>query len=106
MGTIKCTFKCKLVEFQDGQYKNYVFLNLEETTDIFMKYITATQVPNWNQQEIKIGDTGYLECEYVKPGDTYLRKDKDIPERYNYSACYLLKFIKDTPKVDIKEFKF
>jgi hypothetical protein len=52
-----------------------------------------------------MGDTGFVECEYVDAGDEYYKRDSGNKETYKYTQCYFLNFIKDKDKLD-NNFKF
>lgn len=103
---MRTTFRGKLLAEQDDFYKNYVFQNLDEKTDSMLRYITVTRLPNWNGEEPKIGDTGFIECEYVEAGDEYFQRNTGSREQYRYTSCYFLNFIKDKEKAEYKEYKF
>lgn len=55
---------------------------------------------------LTIGDTGYVECDYVNAGDKYYQVSTGEVQTYNYTVCYLLNFIKQQPKTTTKEFEF
>ena len=103
---MRCTVHGKLLAIQDDFYKNYVFQNLDERQNSLLRYITVTRLPNWNGIEPEIGDTGFLECEYVDAGEEYFQRNTGSREQYRYTSCYFLNFIKDKEKTEYKEYKF
>lgn len=103
---MKTTFKVQLVAVSDEQYKSYVFKNLDELENSFLRYITAVRCPNWEGYFPQIGDIGYVLCEYVEAGENYFNRSSGETSQYNYSNCYFLNFVKDTEKITNKEFKF
>jgi hypothetical protein len=40
------TIKAQLVAIQQGLYTNYVFKNLDEAENSFIRYVTVTKCPN------------------------------------------------------------
>ena len=103
---MRVTIRGQLVAIQEELYTNYVFKNLDEFDNSFMRYVTLTQCPNWMGTKPKIGDVGFVEYEYVEAGDNYFCKGTGNTSQYNYTACYFISFIKDLEKVINKEFKF
>lgn len=100
------TIRSKLVAKQDGVYKNYVFQNLDQENNSIFKYITVTECPNWNlTKNLKIGDIGYLEYEFVEAGDEYFKRDSKETKQYNFTTNYLLNFIEEKEKINT-EYKF
>lgn len=103
---MKATIRAKLVAKQSGVYANYVFEDLNEETSSLGKYVTVTIPPNWqNVREIKVGDCGFLEYDYVSAGESYLQRATNTTNTYKYTANYFMNFIKDT-KEDNKEYNF
>ena len=95
----------KLVAKQDGVYKNYVFQNLDQAENSIFKYITVTICPNWQNEDVKIGDVGYVEYDFVEAGENYFERDSKEVKQYNYSTNYFINFI--TKREDInKDYKF
>ena len=90
---------------QPGQYTVYVFKNLDEPNNSLLRYFTVTVPPNWNYTKPEIGDTGYVECEYVNAGETYYKTSTGTNETYNYTVCYMINFIKKQ-LINQKEFNF
>lgn len=43
---MKSTFRVQLVATSDEQYKIFVFKNLDELENSFLRYITAVRCPN------------------------------------------------------------
>lgn len=72
-----------------------VFQNLDEPNNSLLRYITVTKLPNWTGINPQIGDTGFLECEYVNAGDEYVQRNTGNKEVYKYTQCYFLNFIKE-----------
>lgn len=103
---MRTTFYGEVVAIQPGQYTLYVFKNLDEGNNSLLRYITTTQLPNWNCPKLSIGDVGYVECEYVNAGDEYLKVSTGTVETYNYTVCYLINFIYKQKEVKQKEFNF
>lgn len=103
---MRTTFFGEVVAVQPGQYKMYVFKNLDEKDNSLLRYFTVTQLPNWNIENLDIGDTGFVECEYVNAGDQYYQVSTQEIQTYNYTVCYLLNFIKQQQKIINKDFKF
>ena len=103
---MRTTFLGQVVATQPGQYKMYVFKNLDENDNSLLRYFTVTQPPNWNVEDLDIGDTGFVECDYVNAGDKYYQVSTREMQTYNYTVCYLLNFIKQKPKITNKDFKF
>lgn len=92
---------------QEELYTNYVFENINEPYESEYKYITCTKLPNWNfNQNLKKGDVGFLQCEYVTAGDAYFKNTTKTSEQYNYTTCYFVNFIKEKDKINEKEFEF
>ena len=92
------TIHCKIVAIEDGQYTAIVVedLNRIETDDL--KYVTVVKCPNWDISTFEIGDTGYLQFQYVEGGKTqwYNKDSKD----------YFISFIKEKDICNQKEFNF
>lgn len=103
---MKVTIHAKLVAKQEDFYKLLVFQNLDEPNNSLMRYITTTILPNWKIDEPEIGDTGFIECEYVDAGDEYFQRTTGNKELYRYTSCYLLNFIKDKEIVKTTNYKF
>lgn len=103
---MRTTFFGQVVATQPGQYTLYVFKNLDEKENSILRYFTVTQPPNWDVPSLSIGDTGYVECDYVNAGDTYYQVSTGETQTYNYTVCYLLNFIEKQPTITTKEFEF
>ena len=103
---MRVTYFWEVVAIQEGRYVSYVFKNLDEVNDSLLRYITVTKIPNWDIPSLVIGDVGYFECEYVNAGDTYYKTSTETTERYNYTSCYLLNFIRKDKQINQKEFNF
>lgn len=97
------TIHAKLVAEQtDGMgYTSYVFEDIEAKDNDF-KYVMCVRFPNWEQGPINLNDIGYLNIRYVEEGvDKWFDGTNFIP--YKYTNIIFIKFIKEKPKVDIKE---
>lgn len=103
---MKATIHAKLVAKQDNIYPLLVFQNLEEPENSMMRYVTVTKLPNWNGICPEIGDSGFLECEYVDAGDEYYQRNTGTREAYKYTSCYFLTFIKEKEKINSKDYNF
>ena len=103
---MRTTFKGEIVAIQPGQYTLYVFKNLDENDNSLLRYVTVTKLPNWNIPDLKIGDVGYFECDYVNAGDSYYQVSTNTHQIYNYTICYLINFIKKQEDIKEKEFNF
>ena len=76
-----------------GNYITYVFENLN-WKDYNMQFIMCVQFPNWNQDEISIGDAGYVNVRYVKEGISQWY-DGEKMNVYKYTNVVFLKFVKE-----------
>ena len=103
---MKTTIRGKLVAKLDEQYTTMVFQNLDEPNNSILRYVTVTKLPNWTGSIPDIGDTGFLECEYVNAGDEYYQRNTGSKEVYKYTQCYFLNFIKDKEKIENNNYKF
>lgn len=103
---MRTTFLGEVVATQPGQYTLYVFKNLDEKESSLFRYFTVTQPPNWDIPSLSIGDTGYVECDYVNAGDSYYQVSTGEMQTYNYTVCYLLNFIEKQSTITTKEFEF
>lgn len=103
---MKTTIRGKLVAKLDEQYTTMVFQNLDEPNNSILRYVTVTKLPNWIGSIPDIGDTGFLECEYVNAGDEYYQRNTGSKEVYKYTQCYFLNFIKDKEKIENNNYKF
>ena len=103
---MRTTFKGELVAYRKEMYSSYVFKNLDEPNNSLMRYITVTILPNWTTILPEIGDAGFVECEYVNQGDSFIRRSTGEKDTYLYTACYFINFIKEQPKIKNKEYKF
>lgn len=103
---MRVTIKGQLVAIHEELYTSYVFKNLDEADNSFMRYVTLTQCPNWMGNKPNLGDIGFVECEYVEAGDNYFCRETGTKSQYNYTSCYFISFIKDVEKITNKEFNF
>lgn len=76
-----------------GDYITYVFENLN-WKNYDMQFIMCVQFPNWNQDEIAIGDVGYVNVRYVKEGISQWY-DGEKMNVYKYTNVVFLKFVKE-----------
>jgi hypothetical protein len=83
-----------------GGYITYVFENINNT-NYENQYIMCVQFPNWNQSEIQIGDTGYVNVRYVKEGISQWY-DGEKMNVYKYTNIVFLRFIKEPNQVNIE----
>lgn len=103
---MRTTMYTQFIAKQDGIYPLLVFKNLDEKENSLLRYITTTILPNWTGKIPDIGDSGFLECEYVDAGDEYYKRNTGSTEQYKYTACYFLNFIKEKEKIENKDYKF
>lgn len=70
-------------------YKKYVF-NLVQTHEILI----CTRCPNWNCEDLRVGQHGYLEYKFVRAGqDTYYNRVSGYFDSYQYTANYFADFV-------------
>jgi hypothetical protein len=81
----------KLLAIRDGTYTMYVFQNLDT-----MAYIMCTRLPNWQVPEIQIGDSGFLEYQFVEAGQEYFDATQEKMIRYLYTNVYFINFVQRT----------
>ena len=100
---VPITIKAKVIEKEDGNYKNYIFADLDSPGD----YYLITQYPNWEQKTINIDDIGYLTFYIIIAGKSkyFENKNIEIPSfsYYKYTHLALVKFIKTTSDIVKKE---
>ena len=78
---------------------------MDQAENSIFKYITVTICPNWQNEDVKIGDVGYVEYDFVEAGENYFERDSKEVKQYNYSTNYFINFI--TKREDInKDYKF
>lgn len=94
--TLHVTLKAKNIEL--GGYVVYVFENLN-VRDWDFEFIMCVQFPNWNQDPINIGDTGYVNVKYVKEGVSQWYDGEKLNVYKNTNVVFL-KFIKEPEKVN------
>jgi len=100
------TILAKLVATQDGVYKNYVFQNLDQADNSIFKYITVTMCPNWQfNEDLKLGDIGFVEYDLVEAGEDYFERDTGEIKQYSYSTNYFMNFIRKKEEIN-QEYKF
>lgn len=88
---IKNTAHVKLLALREGTYTMYVFQNLDTNA-----YIMCTRLPNWQVPEIKLGDAGFLEYQYVTAGEEYFDPAQEKMIRYLYTNVYFINFVQKT----------
>lgn len=82
------TLRVQLMARRVGNYTVYVFKDLDS-----LKYITVSKCPNWNTQEIDVGQSGFLTYKFVKAGESsWWNKESGEFTAYQYSANYFLDF--------------
>ena len=79
--------EAELLAVKEGTYTMYVFKDLIEN-----KFIMCTRLPNWQVQEINIGDVGYLKIKEVCAGDNYVDVD-NTKHNYKYDNIYFENFV-------------
>jgi len=83
------TISCQLMAKRTGNYTVYVFKNLETNN-----YITVTKCPNWEDDEIDVGQEGFLTFRFVRAFQEKWTDKFTMKEIfYQYSANYYLSFI-------------
>ncbi len=81
-----------------GNYTVYVFENLD-AVDEGNKYIMCTRLPNWNQADLVIGDTGYISFKEITAGlDKWYNERTQEMLDYRYSQVYFIKFVPEKRK--------
>lgn len=90
--------EAKLLAIKEGVYTTYVFKDY-----INNKYIMCTRLPNWQVQEINIGDEGFLQYQEVNAGDSYYDASIENYKKYNYSNIYFNNFVKKSEKINKEE---
>ena len=90
--------EAKLLAIKEVVYTIYVFKD-----NINNKYIMCTRLPNWQVQEINIGDEGYLQYQEIKAGDEYYDISIEKNKKYNYSNIYFNNFVKKSEKINKEE---
>jgi len=83
------TISVQLMAKRAGNYTVYIFKNLETN-----EYITVTKCPNWIDDEVDVGQEGFLTYKFVQAfKETWINKDTGEEVHYQYSANYYLSFI-------------
>lgn len=104
---VRVTIHGLVVAYQEGQYKQIVIKNLDESENSWNRYIMMTICPNWQGLLPKLNDSGYFEYEEVKSGENYFNLITGTVEMYKYSSCYFINYVKEPEVVEQqKEFKF
>lgn len=85
--------KVKLLAIRKGIYTVYVFENLEATVS-YKKYLMCTQCPNWQTDELSIGQEGFLKYRFVAAGrDKWWNEETQQYHKYRYTANYFINFV-------------
>ena len=90
--------EAKLLAIKEDVYTTYVFKDY-----INNKYIMCTRLPNWQVQEINIGDEGFLQYQEVNAGDSYYDASIENYKKYNYSNISFNNFVKKSKKINNEE---
>jgi len=91
------TQKAKLLAQHDepGGYTVYVFENLD-FDKLYDKYVMCTRFPNWQCDELNIGDTGFLKFREVEGGiDCWYDSISDTNVPYKYTNIHFLDFVRE-----------
>lgn len=93
----------QLLGIRAEDYTTYVFKILD-TTDITNQFIMAVKPPNWKNQNLEIGDIGFVKIQKAIAGQPFIDKDgtKNI---FKYSCNYFLDFIKETVSEKTPDFQ-
>ena len=104
----KCVKARLLAIMPEGGYMVYVYQNLDNN-----EYVMCTRVPNWQGDEPKLLQDGFLSYKFVIAGrDEYYDKLEDKHKKYQYTATYFTNFVpitsvlKDGYVVDINTVQF
>lgn len=86
----RITVRVKLISFRKGDYKVYVFLDLDTG-----KYYMITELPNWQLPDLNIGDEGFITYIIVIGGVTRWYDFRQTGEllKHKYSGLYFVDFI-------------
>lgn len=79
----------KLLAIKEGHYTMYVFRNMNTKA-----LIMCTRPPNWQADDISIGEEGFLKYEAVQAGEVYYNPTTDTNITYRYSNVYFTNFIR------------
>ena len=96
---MKIVFRGKLLTESKKLYNQYVFQNLAEKYNSKFHYICTVECPNWTGVKPKIGETGFVECEYTTAGEEYTDHNGQ-KRKYAYTNCYFMKFIKEKDNLE------
>lgn len=85
--------RVRLLAIRKSTYTVYVFENLDATVS-YKKYLMCTKCPNWQTDEISIGQEGFLKYKFVCAGlDTWWDQETDRYYKYKYTANYFINFV-------------
>lgn len=92
------TIFCNVNEIkkENNGYTTYVMeiLESDEITLHGFKYVTCTKFPNWDDNELHIGDRGYLNYRDIKEGiDLWYNDVEGNMVPYKYTFTQYIKFI-------------
>ena len=92
--------KVRLLAKRENDYTAYVFEDLDFEGS-GCKYIMCTKCPNWNSDEIKLYQEGFLQYKPVNAGiDKWYDPKSMTYQPYRYSANYFMSFVPLTHVVD------
>ena len=101
------TIKCKILIIQNAQYSHIIVDDLNRNADDELKYVDVVLLPNWEPQEIQVGDVGFLQFESVTGGETkYKNRNTNEDCIYAYSNNYFIRFTKEIEKCEQEKYKF
>lgn len=81
----------KLLAINEGNYTIYVFKNLNTN-----EYIMCTKPPNWQTDDISVGEEGFLKYQPVTAGETYYDPITETETTYAYTNVYFTNFVRKT----------
>ena len=81
--------RVKLLAIKESNYTMYVFQNLDT-----FEYIMCTKPPNWQTDDIMVGEEGFLKYESVKAGEEYYDPNTETSITYKYTNTYFTNFIR------------
>lgn len=79
----------KLLAIRDGAYTVYVFQNAETKA-----LIMCTRPPNWQTDDVSVGEEGFLKYQVVKAGEEYYDPTTDTSIKYRYTNTYFINFVR------------
>lgn len=93
------TIKAKLLDYMEdfGGYINYIFQDLDHnaaTSD--SPYLMVTRFPNWQADNLQIGDIGFLNYDSVIAGRSeWWDNASQQFHKYKYTNLVFVKFIRE-----------